>query len=227
MADKEEISPKTIARAKTTKRRGVAKGRHLTPAQKAEIVTLWRTGELTLEELATRFEKDVSTIKVVVKGHKKGELGEEVKKKVTEEIEKGILDDSTVYAQRVRDTKEEHYKMASAIAKLTYATIATAKKESKPLASVAGDVKTLQLAAQTLKITREERYAVLGISITDDNEDKPLPDLIVQELTADDIDELQKNQLVQDEWGDEDMLEEMESDGEEDSDEHDEEDEAP
>jgi transposase-like protein len=199
-----EISPKMM---KAVRRKGTARGKHLTPAQKAEIQQLWRLGEVTLEDLAKRFDKNVSTIKVVIKGVKKGELAEEV--------EKAVVDDASEYAKRVKETKEEHYRMAAALAKLTYATIGAAKRDGKPLATVGGDIKTLQIAAQTLKITREERYAVLGITVDDDNADKPMPDLIVQELTQDDIEELHQQQLMQqDDFGDDALL--MEEEQEED-----------
>lgn len=203
-----EITPKVI---KAARRKGSARGKHLTPAQKAEIQQLWRLGEVTLEDLAKRFDKNISTIKSVLKGVKKGELAEEVKKKVEEEVEKTVVDDASEYARRVKETKEEHYRMAAAIAKLTYATIGAAKRDGVPLATVGGDIKTLQLAAQTLKITREERYAVLGITLDDDNADKPLPELVVQELTQDDIEELHQQQLMQqDDFGDDELFEEEE-----------------
>jgi transposase-like protein len=199
-----ELSPKAL---KTVRRKGSAKGRHLTPAQKSEIQQLWRSGEVTLEELAKRFDKNISTIKNVLKGVKKGELASEVKKKVEEEVEKAIVDDATEYARRVKETRDEHYRMSAALAKLTYASIGAAKRDGIPLGNIAGDIKTLHIAAQTLKITREERFAVLGITNEDDNVDKPLPELVVQELTNDDIEELHQRQLMQEgDFGDDTLL---------------------
>lgn len=108
-----------------------------------------------------------------------------------------MVNDATVLANRIRETKEEHYKMSAGIAKLVWFTISKARQEGKSVASVGYDLKALKVAAETLRITREDRYAVLGISEDDDAEDKPLPDLVVQELTAEDIIQIQKQKLME------------------------------
>ncbi len=198
-----ETSPKTSP--KSSVKKGI---RRLTVSERAQISALWKSGEMTYDQLAKKFKKSVSTIKNVLResGAVKSELKHEVEKKVAAAVEQTILSEATIYANRIKETKEEHYKMATNIAKLIYAGVVKAKQEGRPLATIAGDMKALTLAAQGLKISREERYAVLGIDAKDAGDDRPLPDLVVQELSADDIKEMHKHNMVQaDEYGDEDL----------------------
>lgn len=174
------------------KKRRVA--RPLNAAQKAEAIALWKSGTVTLDDLAERFKKDRTTFLRLFKeeGVQKGETEAETKKKVEEAVEHAIVDDATVLATRIKDTKDEHYKMSAGLAKLTWNVIRQAAQEKRSPATYAGDMKALKDAAMTLKLVREERYAVLGINADDDNDDKPLPDLMIQELTAEDIKEMHR-----------------------------------
>lgn len=191
----------TEAKAKTDVKKKRRVPRHLTTSQKAEALALWRSGEVTLDELAKRFKKDRTTFLNLFnrEGAQKGETKEKTEKKVQEAVESSIVSDSIILANRIRDTKEEHYKMAYGISRLTWDILSKAKREGIPIGSFAADMKTLQAAANVLKVAREERYAVLGISILDENDDKPLPDLVVQELTSEDIKRLNAEQAVSDE----------------------------
>lgn len=148
-------------------------------------------------------------------GAEKNADGAETTRKVQEAVQEAIVSDVVVLANRIRETKEDHYKMASNLAKLVWSTVLRAKQEGKPLGTTLPEVKALQTALSALKTAREERYAVLGISATDDHEDKPMPDLVVQELTASDIAEMHKQKMVSnedlgsielEELGDEDVI---------------------
>lgn len=177
--------------------------RFLTPAQKAEAIALWRAGSTTLEELSKKFKKDQSTLVRLFKteGVKKGEASAEAAAKVTAAVEAAIVDDATVLANRIRETKEDHYKIAAAISRLSYTLLAKAKQENRPIASLQNDMKTLKLAAEVQKLTLEQRYTVLGISADDEADDRPMPDLVIQELTAEDIKAMHAQNLVADDDG--------------------------
>lgn len=190
-----EASTKVTPKKKTP-------SRLLNEQQKAEAIALWRAGATTLDELAKKFKKNRSTFLRLFnkEGIMRGESAVATAQKVAEKVEETITTDAAEYARRIIETKEEQYKMAAGIAKLTWASIATAKKNGVPMASIQGDLKSLHIAAQTLKLTREERYALLGIDAGDSDE-RPLPDLVVQELTAEDIKEMHKASMVQDDEG--------------------------
>lgn len=190
-------------------------------ARQTEAIAFWKSGTMTLEELSKKFKVDTRTLSRLFEkmNAKKGETAEATKKIAAEAVESSITSDAIIYAQRVKDTKEEHYKMANTLAKLIYSKIVQAEKQGLPTSGTAGDMKALNIALASLKIAREERYATLGIRADDVAEDKPLPDLIVQELTVEDIREMSKGNMVNDDdidfdtsMGDEDFIEKEEHD---------------
>src|SRR5690606_16093373 len=117
------------------------------------------------DDLAKKFKKNRGTFVRLfqTEGVEKGSGAKELQEKVQEKVQEDLANDATVLANRIRETKEEHYKMSSGIAKLVWFTITKARQDGKPIATVAYDLKALKVAAETLKITREDRYAVLGI----------------------------------------------------------------
>lgn len=177
-----------------------ARVKRLTTADKAEAIALWKSGTVTLDDLAKKFKKDRGTFIRLFKeeGVTKGETAAETEKKVAEAVTSTLIDEATVLAQRIKQTKEDHLKYANAISKITYSLIARATQERTPYATLLQEMKSLELAARVFKLTRDEKYAVLNIREDDDNEDKPLPDLVVQELTAQDIKELHERSLMSD-----------------------------
>lgn len=177
-----------------------ARIRHLTLAEKAEAVALWKSGTVTLDDLALRFKKDRGTFIRLFKevGAEKGSDKAETERKVTEAVESILIDDATILAKRIKDTKEDHYKYVTGVSKLAWNVIVTAQQEKRSPATYASEMKSLEMAMRVFKLSREEKYALLGINPDDENEDKPLPDLVVQELTAQDIHDLHQRSLMAD-----------------------------
>lgn len=184
----------------------VSKKSHpLTPKQWAEAEALWGAGEVTLDQLAKRFKKSKSTFEKHFsrRGLKKGFKAEAIQRKITTAVESSIVDDTTVIASRIRETKEEHYKMAAGLAKLTWSEILTVKQNGAPMASAMNNLKALDSAMSVLKKAREERYAVLGLDRADYVDEGGLPELVIAELTADQIEELRNRDSTEfDELGD-------------------------
>lgn len=187
----------------------------LTESDKAEAIALWKAGAVTLKDLSKKFGRTTQTFITLFKttGSVKGSTAVEVAKRITEEVEKAVINDAAIYAKRIKDTKEETYNTSTAISKMVTATLVRARTEGIPYGNVINDLKSFKVAAETLKITREERYIVLGITGADDNADRPLPDLMIQELNALDIEELSRQNRVSDdgefdmdEMGDESLL---------------------
>lgn len=174
--------------------------RHLTPAEKAEAIALWKAGTVTLDDLCVRFKKDRSTFLRLFKdaGVEKGEAKAEVERKVAETVSAMVLDDAAVLAKRIKDTKEDQYRFVNGVSKLAWNIIVTAQQEKRPPATYATDMKSLEMAMRVFKMSREEKYTLLGINPDEENDDKPLPELRVQELTAQDIKELHERSLMAD-----------------------------
>lgn len=180
--------------SKATKTTAAPKSKYarLTPKQWAEAEALWESGEVTLDDLAARFGKDRSTFvnRFNKIGITKGSKREETKQRVAEEVAKQAISDATVLAARIKETKEEHYKMSAALAKLTWAEILEVKKTGAPFSSAMNNLKALDNAMNVLKKAREERYAVLGLDRDDHVDENGLPELVISELTAEQVEAL-------------------------------------
>ncbi|WKZ86332.1 hypothetical protein N5B55_05100 [Ralstonia pickettii] len=180
--------------SKATKTTTAPKSKYarLTPKQWAEAEALWESGEVTLDDLAARFGKNRSVFSnhFAKTGITKGSKSEANKRRVAEEVAKAAISDSTVLAARIKETKEEHYKMATALAKLTWNEILQAKNDARPFSTAMNNLKALDNAMTVLKKAREERYAVLGLDRDDAVDENGLPELVISELTAEQVEAL-------------------------------------
>lgn len=163
----------------------------LTDAQWAEAGTLWEVGDASLSQLAERFGAREETLSrgLKARGYEKGVKAAEHAEKVVEHVEKTLMDDAAKYAERVRETKEQHYRYSESIAKLVMAEIVKAQRADRPFSNAMDNIKALRQAATTLAITRGERWAVLGLDKEQPDPDE-LPELLVSVLTAEQIAEI-------------------------------------
>ena len=161
----------------------------MTEKEWRQATALWEAGEVTIEDLATKFDRHPqSFIKhFKKKGIVKGSKAEKLKAKVEEKVREDAANDAAIIAARIKETKEEHYKMATGLAKLTWAEILKAKQDGVPVGSVLNNLKALDTAMTMLKKAREERYAVLGLDRPDAIDENDVPELVIQELTAEQI----------------------------------------
>lgn len=166
----------------------------LTPKQWAEAEALWESGEVTLDDLAKKFGKSRATLQRHFRenGIHRGANAEANKAIVKQAVQDAVIDDAAILASRIRETRDEHYKMTTALAKLTWSEIMTAKKDSKAMSTIKDNLKALETAMKIIQIARVERYAVLGLNAEEDNDDDTLPELIISELTAEQIEEMRK-----------------------------------
>lgn len=173
------------------------KKRNLTPKQWAEAEALWTSGAVTYEDLVKKFGKSISTFErhFRAKGLAKGAAAAAVKKKVEETLASNTLDEATVIAARIRETKEQHYSWSTSLAKLAWNEILTAKRDGHPVATVMNNLKSLDAAANVMKKMREERWAILGLDRPDAVDPDELPELLIAELTAEQIQELRDRDI--------------------------------
>lgn len=169
-----------------------AKKRVLTPKQWAEIEALWESGTVIYADLVKKYGKAQSTFerhfakKKIVKGAK----AEVTKKRVEEKLAVAAVTEATVTAARITETKEQHYRMAQGLASLAWAEVIRAQRDKVPLASITANMKAIDLALSAVKKAREERYAVLGLDRPDAVDPDELPELVISELTAAQVQEL-------------------------------------
>lgn len=175
------------------------KKRNLTPKQWAEVEALWESGTVIYEDLVKKFGCSTSTFERHFKKHKtvKGAAAAAAKKKVEERLALAAVDEATLTAARIRETKESHYKMASGLAQLAFNEILQAKKDHNPVSVALNNLKALDAAMNVIKKAGEERYKVLGLDRPDAVDPDDLPELLITELTAEQIKELRDRDLTE------------------------------
>ena len=181
--------------AATRKPKASRRGKHLNESEKAEAIALWKAGSTTLDQLAERFDRSRTVfIRLFeAQGVAKGESSAEIARKVTEAVETAAMGDIEVIAQRVRETKEEHYKIASGITKLAWSLIVEARQAKKAYSGISFDLRALKYAADIFKTMRDERFALLGLNEKQSPEDDEIGDLEIREVTQKEILEMQRS----------------------------------
>lgn len=173
-----------------------AGSKSLTEKQKAEACALYQAGELTLDQLAKRYGRTPRAMSALFakEGVKKGEKRAEVHAAITQQVNQQIAGDANLIAAKIRETKDSHYAAAKVIAGLIQRQLVDAQKKNQPFATVQNEIKTLKLAAEALATLREERFVILGIADGEKDDAEDLPELGIQEMTADQILEMQQRQ---------------------------------
>ncbi len=179
-----EKSLKRIAKEATAKH-----GDRPSPKQWAEAEAIWTSGMMTVESIAKKMGISERAVKMHMAKHKvvRASKAPEHRERVEEAIKQSQIDDATITAARIRETKESHYKLADNFAKLTWEEILKAKRDNLPVSTAMNNLKALDIAFSTIKKVREEKWAVLGLDKDTFVDDDTLPDLVVSELTAEQI----------------------------------------
>jgi DNA-binding transcriptional ArsR family regulator len=166
----------------------------MTAKQWAEAEALWESGAVTYEDLIKKFGLAQSSFErhFKKKGVVKGAKAAAIKAKVDEKLAEAAIDEAAVVAARIRETKEQHYTMSSNLSKLAYHEILQAKKEGRAVATALNNLKALDAAMNVLKKSREERWTILGLDRPDAVDPDELPELVISELSPEQIDELRR-----------------------------------
>jgi hypothetical protein len=179
----------------------------VTPRIEAEAKALWESGDFkTKADVARHLRISIPACSKILKGIERGKVEREVREKVARTVASDVMADVNLRTARARESKEEHYKMAAGIAKLTWQEVVKAKTEGLPLSSIAHNLKALDIAMTILKKSREERFAVLGIVEGQPEADDELPQLVISELTPEEVEELRLAQDDEDSLGDAPLL---------------------
>lgn len=170
---------------------------HLTPAQWAEIVELWELGEVKMEELTTRFGISISGLskglkkRGVTRGSRAHEVAARIRSAVLATKAEDATTTETIRQDRIRETRDEHYKVSKFISgQITAAMVRVSKSPGGVIADEMGNLKAWRMAAAALAITRNERFAVLNAN--DDLGEGELPTLPMEDLSEAEILEYQR-----------------------------------
>lgn len=167
-----------------------AKGAHLTASQKAEAAALWKSGSVTLEDLAKKFNKRPETFsRLFAKlGVKKGQDAAALAAKTAAAVEARILGDVEANAQRIAQAREQHFKMSDGLAKLAWSELVRARQAGVDIGALKDLMQTLKLAGEVIGAARKELWTVLGVEEHANKEElESLPELTVRELTQSEV----------------------------------------
>lgn len=174
----------------TDKKPVVRAYRRLTPAQWSQIVALWEFGEATIEDLASAYEVSKTAIKKGLKnrGSIKGCRAHEVGNAVAEQAKT----DAAARVEKITKMKEKYLGWSDLLGKLTMKEVGDAVKDGVPLEQKKNNLVALNKAVANISKLRDENFHLFGLY--DDNpDDEELPELIVGEYTAEELDKIRTN----------------------------------
>ncbi|EPE2648726.1 hypothetical protein KW516_19145 [Vibrio fluvialis] len=171
--------------------------KRMTATDWVKAEAMYESGDYSLDALAEHFGVHKLTIQrhMKSKGIEKGAAAKKLKERVEKKMEEAADEEADITTKRIQETKERHYMLATTIDKKITREIIEAEKEGRPIATAAANIKTYKLIAETLKLTRDSQYQVLGI--TDEIGDDELPTLEVREMLDEEIAEIRDGQAKQ------------------------------
>jgi hypothetical protein len=193
----------------------VIKRPRLSAQVRAKIRAMWESGEYTASDIARVVKVDMAVVRRFIANHgiQKGASAQMLHQEVAEQVKKKAEEDAALFAERIRETKEEHYRMAVGIAKLTWQELSQCRSNEQQFSTINPNLKALESAMKVLSMSRMERYAVLGLDKEDKSEDA-MPELVLTELTADQIERLRNFQADDKITIDDDEINQQFADGE-------------
>lgn len=170
----------------------------LTPEQYAKAKSMWASGHYTLKAISERFNISIQALqkRFARDGITKGMSAEKHAKAVEKAMEKSIVNEAEETARLIREEKETALKLSEQLKKRTFFEIAKTSKEGLPLAAAESNLKVIALAHKILDSSYSLSSRILGIDRID-AADQDMPVLRIEEMTADDIEEVRQAQREQ------------------------------
>ncbi|EKT2121891.1 DNA-binding protein [Salmonella enterica] len=179
----------------------------LTPAEWAEAEAKWTSGEYTLSKLEEEYgiRRETLSRHFKKRGLEKG--ADSVGKMVRESLKSDAELRAKARADKIEERRTRYDDWAFALGRMVMHEVVTAKKESKPLAAIEDDLKSLQRASGTLAKCFDISSKALGMDRAE-NDDEEIPNLVFGELTPSQVAQLRKDD--EPEPIDDDLLESLE-----------------
>lgn len=168
----------------------------------AEIDAIWELGEGTLPELADRYGVSTRTLQAhfekcgIVKGSKGRELALEVKAEIFSRASENMKD----IAKLAGETKRQAYVSSLAIESLLLEQLKIAASTPAEAYRTATTIKSLALAAQATERLLGIKYKALGLN-RDERLVEELPEIKFTYITAEQAEQMRREQEAEDDWG--------------------------
>lgn len=162
--------------------------RRLTSAQWLEIVALAKTG-LPTSEICERFSisKTAFYSGLERRGYSRATLKKNQQQYSAEK-------DRHELVENIRATRRDSFKRVEAMERMAVSTIAKASQNGHPLSSVAGDIKVIERVMNIVTRGTNAKWKILGLDRENANADETMPELIVRELTSEEIMHIREEQ---------------------------------
>lgn len=194
--EEEVVSPPTKPKAKKARKPVIP------PDTWAKIERGWANGTYaSIQALEDEFDVPAAIIynHLTTKKIKKGQDIAAYNKVVIAELEKKAKADAKLVADRIKDTREWHYVASQGIAKMAWMELAEARQKKLPYGTAQNNLGALEKAMKVLKMAREERFAVLGLNDSAEDQEDEVPELKITELSADQIEEMRNRNALPEE----------------------------
>ena len=189
-----------MSEAATTAPKATGKRRYkrLTAEEWAKARAAWATGAITADELARSCGCSVRAIQLHMAKHEvaKGSAAAALASAAEARLLADALPSEADLATRIRQTREGIYIDASTIQELVMSNVRLAQDPTTALGAVAA-LRALDLAATAIGRTQRLRWAALGLDRDSPVSDE-LPELVIRELTADELTELRERHSRED-----------------------------
>jgi hypothetical protein len=168
----------------------------LTISQKAEAVAMWREGKSTLADLSKRFKRRPETFSRMFKrmGITKGDDTAKIAAaaaRVSAKVEAHALSEVEENLQKLSAVRKSHITMSENLAKIAWHEIVRARQAGIELGRLRDTMQVLKLAGEVIGGSRKELFEILDWEeLRKKNELSDLPDLVVRELTQDEVGQL-------------------------------------
>jgi len=181
---------------------GKRRYKRMSPMEWAEARAFWETGEITLEELALRFDVTERALQAHFKKHStiKGSKAKEMAAAVRKEVFADILEDPAAMRAKGREARAAAYENATQIEGLIMAQLAEAQKDPGNAYRASSALRVLALATQALERTHSMKWASLGLDKLEDAQE--LPELPIIDYSEEQIEEIRRKQREDQSEGD-------------------------
>lgn len=162
--------------------------RRLTSAQWLEIIALAKTG-LPTSEICERFSisKTAFYSGLERRGYSRATLKKNQQQYSAEKDRQELI-------ENIRATRRDSFKRVEAMERMAVSTIAKASQNGQPLSSVAGDIKVIERVMNIVTRGTNAKWKILGLDRENANADETMPELIVRELTSEEIMHIREEQ---------------------------------
>lgn len=170
----------------------IRKGNRLTEREWSQICVAWESGGIRGGDLAKMYNITPESLSRGLK--KRGAVYGKHAAAIAKQVAEAAQDDVSITIRRAKETREEHYKIARYLAKLSASKIQRAEKGEMTYARAEEELRPIMNAMKVNQLARAECWVLLGLDKDDALVSDDMPELMIREMTPD---EVERGKLLQ------------------------------